>query len=348
MSEQDDNGRYASGDGEDGDFPMSRRELKRLVREEAARDNIRRSFDARQIGGKVFFGLIGGLAAFMLPIYLSWVVTTAVEQGNLRSLQRQQATQAVRDFSMMVSEQRARMNALYETLQFGGSRAAALEKWRDYDRVYLEWETRFEEIKLYFRDFFGLTYSNFMESAAEQALDKYFGVYRRCVAEDFRSRFGESGLALTPSVGLVVRAGDDPVPAVEDIESPTRFQACLARETLNQLGERKIHRHLLSDLEVCQAELYGLLNHFVINNLHCGQVATWRTRFPDDSPASIAGKWKVEVFYDNVMQKCGIVSYTPFSELQDPVDLSDNAYRALCQPLSLNWYEELFPILFDG
>lgn len=282
--------------------------LRRMMRDEIARSEVRAALSRRR-----FFRhpLIVTLIAVGLCFgVVTWVASSVMDRHAEDQLRRE-ALSAVRDFSAIAAERTERMALLTASLERGARLDEVLERKQAYDDSYIAWNANLQKNYLYFREALGYTFETFVERAIDNSLSMLFADYHACLTEAYDRRLGRETRAdaLGPADGLAEGAGSAASRGLD-----AELGACLRGRGLEPaVGERAVET-LHRRLRTCRDEIYGVLNHFVMKDIHCGAVTTWRPREQENGAFEPS---VVRLTYEGLMRLCEIESAPPLPPVSD-------------------------------
>ncbi len=282
---------------------IGRAEIQRMMRDEIARSEVRAALERRSV---LRHPIIVTIFGFLLTFVIGSAITSNLAERQEKDQLRREALEAVRDFSRTASERTERMTLLTSALSRDASKAVLSKRKQLYDDSYVEWNANLQRNYLYFREAFGYTVRTFAEYAIDQSLGQIFNIYDHCLTEAY-----------------------DAVVTNQTEEGYAALNECLQRRGVEPSGGRDEAREISSRLRLCRDQIYEVLNHYVMKDIHCGKAGTWRPKDTEDG----GQVWVIESTYQSVLEKCGMeITRDDSGRIIRPrlPRVSESTYRASC------------------
>ncbi|MCI4661068.1 MAG: hypothetical protein MRY63_04505 [Neomegalonema sp.] len=276
-------------------------QIRALLRDEIARNEIREALESRRL---FRHPIVVAIFGFFLTFVIGHTITSGLAKRAEEDLLRREALEAVRDFSAIAAERTERMALLSSAIKRGAALEELTLRKTAYDQSYVSWNANLQRNYLYLRERFGYTFKTFAEYAIDNSLGQIFAIYDDCLTETY-----------------------DRILHGEQLKSADALESCLAQRGVRLNGRSSYVSALTGRLRACRDEIYGVLNHYVMKNIHCGKTGTWRRGLgPDNEPQTAV----IEHTYNALMRLC---------EMQNPPELpmvSDRTFEASCTRLDKN------------
>ena len=294
-------------DGDDKQTPeqggISREEIRTLLRDEIARSEVRGALERRSV---LRHPLAVTIFGFLLTFVIGSAITSNVAERQQRDQLRREALEAVRDVSRIASERTERMTLLTSALRRDASQRVLTERKRLYDDSYVVWNANLHRNYLYFREAFGYTFRTFAEFAIDQSLGQIFTIYDDCLTQAY-----------------------DRVIEDDTVNGYAALNNCLRLRGIESAGTRNEAQVISVRLRTCRDQIYEVLNHYVMKDIHCGKDSAWRPKETEDGQRV----WVIEATYQSVLDQCGMtVDRDAAGRITGPQlpAVSDSTYRAAC------------------